>query len=178
MPTGPASVSITLSNIYTVLRTFILQYIPGSPTVIQGYPKRTAMPVGPFIAITAMLKKRLSTNIDSWQPTTSPAPAPGPQTLEERQQVTIQMDVYGATSGEWADMLTALLRDNVGCLALAPTATPLYADDPVRAPLTNAEAQYEDRWIVQAVLQYNQVVTVGQDYAVELGPVDIMTPIV
>lgn len=172
-----ATVSITLSNVYTVLRAFILAQLPGPPAVVQGFGNRAAMPLDGFVVMTAMLKKRLSTNIDTFTTTTDPAPAPGPQTVEERQQVSVQLDVYGPSSGEWADILTALLRDNVGCLALAPTCTPLYADDPIRAPLTNAEAQYEDRWIVQAVLQYNQIVTVSQDYAVALGPVNTMVPL-
>ena len=94
-------------------------------------------------------------------------------TAEQGQQVDVQIDCYGPASSEWSDILTTLLRDNVGCLALAPACQPLYADDPIRAPLTNAEIQYEDRWIVTARLQYNPVVTTAQDYATALGPVGI-----
>jgi hypothetical protein len=124
-----------------------------------------------------MTKKRLRTNVDTYSATTGAPPAPGPVTAEQGQQLDVQIDVYGPNSSEWSDILTTLLRDEVGCIALAPVCQPLYADDPIRAPLTNAELEYEDRWIVTARLQYNPVVTTAQEYAVTLGPVDIMLPI-
>jgi len=173
-----ATVSITDSQIYTVLGAFIVGVLGiSAPQVIQGYPNRTAMPSpasAGFVVMTTISKKRLRTNVDTFAGTTSPAPAPGPVTSEQAQQIDIQIDCYGPQSFEWSDILTTLLRDNIGCLALAPYCQPLYADDPVRVPLINAEMQYEDRWLVTARLQYNQVVTTGQTYAVELGPVDIV----
>ncbi len=170
-----ATVANTLTDVYTALGAFIAAQLGlAAGQVIQGYPNRTAMPVGPFVAMTGMLKKRLRTNVDNFAGTSSPAPAPGPVTAEQGQQVTVQLDCYGPQSSDWSDILSTLLRDNVGCLALAPKCQPLYADDPIRAPLTNAEAQYEDRWIVQAVIQYNPVTTTAQDYATVLGPVNII----
>jgi hypothetical protein len=150
--------------------------------VIRGYPNRTPMPptippagypVG-FVVMTEITKKRLRTNIDNFAGTSSPAPAPGPVTSEQGQQLDVQIDVYGPNSSEWSDILTTLLRDNIGCVALAPVCQPLYADDPMRAPLDNAEQQYEDRWIVTARLQYNAVTTTSQEYATSLGPVNIV----
>jgi hypothetical protein len=185
-PTPQASVTPTVSQVITALGNFIVAQLGLSAgQVIRGYPNRVAMPattppagypVG-FVVVTEMLKKRLRTNVDNYAGTSSPAPAPGPVTAEQGQQLDVQLDCYGPNSSEWSDILTTLLRDNVGCVALAPVCAPLYADDPIRAPLTNAEMQYEDRWIVTARLQYNPVTTTAQTYAVELGPVDIMTPI-
>lgn len=169
-----ATVTPTLANVYTALGNFIVAQLGlASGQVVQGYPNRDAMPLPGFVAMYAISKKRLRTNIDNYGSTTSPAPAPGPVTAEQGQQVDVQIDCYGPASSEWSDILTTLLRDNVGCLALAPACQPLYADDPIRAPLTNAEMQYEDRWIVTARLQYNPVVTTAQDYATALGPVGI-----
>lgn len=170
-----ATVSPTLTDVYKALGAFVASMLGlSSGQVVQGYPNRTAMPVGPFVLMTAMLKKRLRTNVDNYQSTTDPKPAPGPVTAEQGQQVTVQLDCYGPASSDWSDILSTLLRDNVGCLALAPKCQPLYADDPIRAPLTNAELQYEDRWIVQAVIQYNPITTTAQEYATVLGPVDII----
>ena len=171
-----ATVSITVSQIYTVLGNFIVAQLGiAASQVVQGYQNRTAMPTpasGGFVVMSAIAKKRLRTNIDTYSGTSSPAPAPGPVTSEQGQQIDVQLDCYGPLSSQWSDILTTLLRDNVGCMALAPVCQPLYADDPMRAPLTNAEAQYEDRWIVTARLQYNAVVTTSQDYATVLGPVN------
>jgi hypothetical protein len=173
-----ATITNTLTDVYTALGAFIVAQLGLATTqVIQGYPNRVAMPTpasGGFVVMSAISKKRLRTNIDNFAGTSEVAPAPGPVTAEQGQQVDIQLDVYGPTASDWADILTTLLRDNVGCLALAPTCQPLYADDPIRAPLTNAEMQYEDRWIVTARIQYNAVVTTAQEYATVLGPVALV----
>lgn len=170
-----ATVSIVLSDLYRVLGDFIVAQLGIDPTlVIQGYDNRSSMPPNAsagFVVMYVLNRHRLRTNIDNFSATEDPAPAPGPLTAEQGQQVDMQIDCYGLNAGAWADILTTLLRDNVGCLALAPTCQPLYADDPVRMPLDNSEAQYEDRWRIDARLQYNPVVTVSQDYATVLGPV-------
>ena len=167
-----ATVANTLTDVYTALGNFVAAQLGLSPgQVVQGYPNRVAMPVGPFVLMTGMLKKRLRTNVDNYAGTSDVAPAPGPVTAEQGQQIMVQLDCYGPQSSDWSDILSTLLRDNVGCEALLPVCQPLYADDPVRSPLIDSEAQYEDRWIVSAYIQYNAVTTTAQTYAVELGPV-------
>jgi hypothetical protein len=180
-PTPQATVTPTVSQVITALGNFIVAMLGlANVQVIRGYPNRTPMPptippagypVG-FVVMTEITKKRLRTNIDNFAGTSSPAPAPGPVTSEQGQQLDVQIDVYGPNSSEWSDILTTLLRDNIGCVALAPVCQPLYADDPIRAPLDNAEQQYEDRWIVTARLQYNPVTTTAQTYATVVGPVN------
>jgi hypothetical protein len=168
----PATIVNTITGVYTALGAFIVAQLGLSAgQVIQGYPNRTAMPTpasAGFVVMSAISKKRLRTNIDNFAGTSSPAPAPGPVTSEQGQQVDVQLDVYGPSASDWADILVTLLRDNVACVALAPACQPLYADDPIRAPLINAEQQYEDRWIVTARIQYNPVVTTAQTYATAL----------
>jgi hypothetical protein len=170
-----ATVVNTLSDVCAALGALVAAQLGlASGQVVQGYPNRVSMPVGPFVLMTATLKKRLRTNVDNYAGTVSAPPAPGPVTAEQGMQVDVQLDCYGPQSSDWADILTTLLRDNVGCLALAPKCQPLYADDPIRSPLIDAEAQYEDRWIVTARIQYNAVVTTAQTYATALGPVAIV----
>lgn len=180
-PTPQATVTPTVSQVITALGNFIVALFGlKNVQVVRGYPNRVPMPptvppagypVG-FVVMTEMNKKRLRTNIDNFVSTSNPAPAPGPVTSEQGQQLDVQIDVYGPNSSEWSDILTTLLRDNIGCLALAPTCQPLYADDPIRGPITDAEEQYEDRWIVTARLQYNPVTTTAQTYATVVGPVN------
>jgi hypothetical protein len=172
-----ATVAITPSQIYTVLGNAIVGWLGIAPNLVfRANPNRTAMPLPSpgFVVMGNASKKRLRTNVDYFAPTGSPAPALGPVTSEQAQDLVVQIDCWGPSSSQWADILTTLLRDNIGCLALAPYCQPLYADDPIRGVLTDAELEYEDRWIVQAHLQYNQVIGTGQDYATILGPVDVV----
>jgi hypothetical protein len=165
------TISIPQSQVYTALGNFIMSVLGlTAPFVVQNFDNRVPMPNGPFVGMSTILMKRLRTNIDS----TPAGPSPTTQTSEQGTRVDIQIDCYSPAAADWANILTTLLRDNVGCLALAPTCAPLYADDPIRAPLTNAEEQYEDRWIVTARLQYNPVVTTTQQYADAVGPVNIV----
>jgi hypothetical protein len=158
----PATIDILDADIYTDVGAFIVATL--GCAVIQGYPNRTAMPPAGagFVEITITRKMRLSTNIDTWDTTN---PSPTGTTQETHWQVTMQADCYGPASSAWATILAGLFRDEVACDALADTCQPLYADDPMRAPLTNAEEQYEDKWIVPLQLQYNPTISTAQQFA-------------
>lgn len=172
-----ATVTPDLTAIYTVMRAFIIANVGGA--AVQGVPNRVAMPQGAFVAMTAILHKRLNTNIHRYVDDVVPLPVHQME-IEQHVQLTMQLDCYGANSNEVAAILSTLLRDEYGCLALAPVAQPLYCNDPKFAPLVNGEKQYEKRWIVDAVLQYNPVVVVPMEFAdaaiVELIDVDVAYP--
>jgi hypothetical protein len=166
-----ATVTILQSALYTTLGNFIMSMLGlDAAHVVQGYPNRVAMPVGPFVNMTIISMKRLRTNVD----TIPDGGFPTEVSAEQGTQVDMQLDCYGPASGDWATILTTLLRDNVGCVALAPTCQPLYADDPIRSPLVDAEQQYEDRWILNARIQYNPATVTIRQYADTLGPVGII----
>jgi hypothetical protein len=60
-----------------------------------------------------------------------------------------------------------MLRDDYAMAQFSTSGfdvTPLYADDPKQVPFLNGEQQYETRWIVEAVLQVNPVVSVPQQF--------------
>lgn len=166
-----ATVTIPQSAVYAALGNFIVAQLGlDAAHVVQGYPNRVAMPVGPFVNMTAISMKRLRTNVD----TIPDGSFPTEVSAEQGTQIDVQIDCYGPAAGDWATILTTLLRDNVACVALAPNCQPLYADDPIRSPLVNAEEQYEDRWIVTARIQYNPATVTIQQYADTLGPVGII----
>lgn len=112
----------------------------------------------------------------------------GAKTLEQGAQVTLQLDFHSeddTSAGDMAQTVSTLLRDEFGVSQFANQVpdygvTPLYADDPKQLPFLNAEQQYEWRWVLEAMLQTNQVVSVPQQYAdsaaVELINVDATYP--
>ena len=171
-----------MSDVYTALGNFIVAQLGlATGQVIQGYPNRVAMPLASASkaaswSMSAISKKRLRTNVDNYAGTVNVAPAPGPVTAEQGMQVDIQLDCYGPFASDWSDILTTLLvRDNVEVFGPRAQVSALrHADDPIRAPLVDAELQYEDRWIIQCLIQYNAVTTTAQEYATALGPVDII----
>lgn len=93
-----------------------------------------------------------------------------------------QCDVHGPNSSMNAAAIHTAWRDDAGYQMVKAASgplemAPLYADDPHMAPFQNAEAQWEDRWIVDLHLQANIIVTLGQEFADEvvigLYPVDL-----
>jgi hypothetical protein len=158
-------VSLTLDDLYRPLKAFIVGVTGLDPSlVIQGLPNRTAMPAAEpgFISMTAVLQSRLGTNLDTWDQTD---PEADTATAELHAQVKVQLDCYGSISNSWATMLQTLLRDDVGCLALAPTCQPLYTGEPFLSPLEDSEEQYEQRWTLEAELQYDPVTSTAPQFA-------------
>lgn len=156
------TVTPTFDDVFTALRTLIQAIIGTDVEVIQGIVNRAAMPIGGFVVMTMLYSERLATNIDSWDYT---ALAPTIINATMSTKLSIQIDAYGPNSSDWAAMLATLLRDDYACIALAPTCQPLYVDDPRMMPLLDSEQQYEQRWMIGAMIQYNPTVSPLQDYA-------------
>lgn len=155
----------TAQDVFLVLQPFIADSLGISPSlVIQGLPNRTAMPLPQpgFVVMQAVGKRRLRTNVDTWD---TSDPDPSTVQLEQAIRLRVQIDCYGSSSSNWSDILSTILRDEVGCVALAPTCQPLFCSDPFIAPLVDSEDQYEERWTFEAMIQYNPVVSTPMQFA-------------
>jgi hypothetical protein len=152
-------------DVYVAVQAFVMSVTGlGMPLVIQGLPNRSAMPPAApgFVTMQLERAKRLRTNQVTWDPL---AIAPTSLDVEQGTELRLQLDLYGAASGDWGVMLQTLLRDETGCIALAPACQPLYASDAQLAPLEDDELQYEQRWTIEAILQYNPVTSVPMQFA-------------
>lgn len=161
-------------DVFAPLRAFIRAFIvPAGTEVVQGLDNGVPMPLGGYVLMTLVLQTALSTNRHTYDGVDE-------QTVETSVQLDVQLDFYGPSAASWAVQAVQLLRDEIGCTALKPNASPFYCSDPMQAALTTAEQNYLDRWIATLSLQYNPVTTVPQDYAdsasVELVEVDSRFP--
>lgn len=160
------TVTPTLDDLYAALGAFIGTIVPAGVIVIQTPENRAAMPAASpgFVGMTAMLQDRIMTNLDLWNPNDV---NPSAISIQQSVRITMQLDCYGAASGDWATILSTVLRDEYGCTALAPFLSPLYTEAPRFAPLVDGEQQYERRWIVPAIMQYNPVTSTPMQFADE-----------
>lgn len=97
--------------------------------------------------------------------------AAGVRAVMQPVEVTVQIDIHGPSSADNAQIITTLLRDEYAFDQFAASGfdvSPLYANDPRQMPFSNGEQQIENRWVVDAVLQCNPVLTVPQQFADEL----------
>lgn len=155
-----AVITPTQDDIFVLVRAFVLSLIECE--VVQGLGNRVPTPLGGYIALTATRITRLSTNVTTYDHATN-------RQVKMPTQYAIQIDCYGPLSSDWATTIAAMWRDPYGCDQLAPNAQPLYCDDPSQIGLVDGEDEYEQRWMISAILQFNPVVTVSQEYADNLN---------
>lgn len=106
-------------------------------------------------------------------------------------QLDVQLDVHGPNSHDNTMIITTLFRDEYAVDQFATSGSaplgfpspkipgttpwqlnvsgytaiaPIDADDPKQVPFQNAEQQWENRWVITARLQVNQIVTIGQQF--------------
>lgn len=95
--------------------------------------------------------------------------AAGIESLQQDQDVQIQVDVHGNNSISNASLISTVFRDARGIEMFAGTEmTPLFADDPRQVPFQNAEQQWEIRLVVTLHLQVNFKLELPQQFADEL----------
>jgi hypothetical protein len=167
-----ATVSIAQSDLQTILRSFILSLIDCE--VVAGLDNGVPMPVNPFVAVTPLYFNRLATNEPTY---TDPGIGQGTSGVKQSISYTWQIDCYGPQSSDWAAILTTMFRDSYGVDFMAPIAAPLYADDPKQMPVVDGEENFEQRWLITAVLQYNPVVTIPVQYfnVINITSIDVDT---
>lgn len=98
--------------------------------------------------------------------------AAGLQTIMQEAEATIQLDFHASdgSAGDLAQTVTTLMRDPFATSQFASQTpnygiSPLHADDARQMPFVNDQQQVEWRWIVEAMLQSDQVLSVPQQYA-------------
>ncbi len=145
--------------IYTGVRAFVLSLIQGVE-VVQGLGNNVPMPADAFIALTAVAQARLRTNVSTYDTIGNT------RTVEQGTSYSIQVDCYGPMSSDQATTICAMWRDEYAFDMLKQYGcTPLYTSDPTQAALVNGEENYEQRWTLTAVLQFNPSITVPQQFA-------------
>ncbi len=154
----------TQDVLFTAMRAFILSLISGVE-VVQGLGNGVPMPEGAFICMTPGPQKRLSTNESTYNRVA------GTRGVKQAVQYSMQIDCYGPDASDYATTLTTMFRDPYACGLMASYGCqPLYAEDPTQSALINGEENYEQRYMFNAVLQFNPVVTVSQEFAEHLDP--------
>lgn len=171
-----------LQSVYIPIAAFIVAVTGLDPlAVVQGLPNRASMPAPGFISFQMINRRSMRTPVDIFDETTDP---PTTAAIQQDVELTLQIDCYGPSGCDWANMLSATLRDEYGCTALEKLAAaqsppfelqPLHADEARMIPLVNGEEQYEERWSLDARFQFNPVTTIPQQYAdvVELTMINV-----
>lgn len=104
--------------------------------------------------------------------------AAGTQSFLQPTKVTMQLDVHGPASGDNAQTISTMMRDDFAVSffqSVNPNVAPLYADDPRQMPFVNEEQQVEDRYVIEAAMQANQTIVAPQQFAdvLDVGLIEV-----
>lgn len=134
---------------------------------------------GPGVAVGTVITKLLTGEggngtyqVSNSQTISSQTLSSGGKTIQINSKLTVQLDFHSVdtSASDMANTVAAALRDDFGTIFFSGLAAPqnsvapLYADDPKYMPFINDQQQYEWRWVLEAVLQANQVITAPQQY--------------
>lgn len=146
---------------------FLTSIVPSGTPVIQGPVNRVAQPKEAHVMFTYLFERRSRTNVTDYE---DGAPE-GLKIVEQGTEVHYQFDFYAASDSDtqvvasWAATASTLWRDEYGCDQLAPVAAPLFIDEARGMPFPLGELQYVARFVSTAILQYNPLTSVGQQFA-------------
>lgn len=106
--------------------------------------------------------------------------ASGAMAVTQPTEVWMQLDVHSADLANGSDMaqsIATMLRDQFAVDFFAgvnPAISPLYAEEPRQLPFESGESQYESRWVVEVVLQADQVYSgIPQQFAAALSVITV-----
>lgn len=154
------TVDLTEADVTTVLRSFILSVLPSTMSVRLGQQNRVAPPVGPFVTMTIVGRRRLGTN--SWVYTKTA------RVVRDPTEITVQVGCFGDGAGDNIQRIVALFRDFYATdffTASGFDVAPLYAGEPRQMAFISGEKQYENQWSADLKLQANFMLTVPQAFA-------------
>lgn len=151
------AVDRTVDDVIDALADFLAPFCPGAQ-IVQAQGNRVPMPASPCVVLTPLLGVALRT------PTQSYDGLANSFTAGQGDSLKVQMDFYGAAAGEWAKAVVMMFRTPYAVEHFPAGIKPLYCGDAIQAPLVTGEQQYEQRWTVDATLQFNASVTVPQDF--------------
>ncbi|MCU5775122.1 hypothetical protein N5923_23310 [Erwiniaceae bacterium BAC15a-03b] len=160
-----ASVSIIQDDLTAALRGFLLSIVD-TDEVVLGQQNGVSMPAADnFIVMTPLGQIGLSTNRVQYDD--NGIAGEGKQLTQRSTQWPCQIDCYGEKASAYASIIGTLIRSDHACewfKEYGPVLTPLYCSDPRQTAMINGEQQYEDRWTLDFIGQFNPVVTTPRDF--------------
>lgn len=157
-----ATISITQDDLTTALRGFLLSLVDAE--VFLSQENNSPMPIGDFVTMTPMFITGLSTNRVSYN---DPGIGQGSEQTQRSNQWRCQLDFYGNSAQDMAAIVGTMIRSEYASEWFRQNnmpVTPLYAGEPHQTTMINAEQQYENRWTLDFIAQFNAVIATPLDF--------------
>ncbi|MFT8419753.1 MAG: hypothetical protein ABF636_13135 [Acetobacter sp.] len=156
----------TDTQVYGAVRNWLVSHLPACVQVVQGQQNRVAPPPAPFVTITLVERTRLATN--GWYYTATT------REVSEPVRLGLQLGIFGAGAGGYAQTIAALWRDPLAGAFFAGgpfQLAPLDVAAPTQSGFRDAEHQYEENWTVTLHMQVTFCLSIAQDFATTLSAI-------
>jgi hypothetical protein len=150
--------SISIDAVIDALAAFMQPFMLGGE-ITRGQVNRVPLADVPSAMLTEMRQVDIDTPYLNFDGTTDSA------TISGGKRIDVQIDLFGTHAAEICATLKLAFRSPYAFNVMPPNIKPLYIDDGINSQLVTGENQYETRWTLTAVMQYNPTVTVPQQFA-------------
>lgn len=155
------TVSIVIDEVIDALKSYISLFTPGVE-IIRAQINRVTYPKNDFVLLTDMGQIEIET------PTLNFIPDEGSIKILNPTKIAIKCDFFGENSGNYIRAFLSGFRSYYSYDKFPENIKLLYFEEAFQRPLITDQNQYSDKWSVIVYLQYNPVVEVPQDSAIEL----------
>ena len=157
--------SIQQAQVSGILRAFLLNILPTGVEVTIAQINRVPEPTADnFVLLTLLNRTRLGYNATAWDQSVDGDPSV--INIAEPVSIGMQLDFHGADSTDNAQVFATLFRSAYACDFMAGTGvSPDYCTDGQQMPFLNGEDQWEDRWVLNAVMDCVIAINAPQQFA-------------
>lgn len=173
-----AALGIPEDQVFDAVWQTVTQFFAPAPAVLppifKGFQNMTATPAGvSYIVISPGIRVGQDQGRRDYDSVN------GLQIIGQHRTYYYQVDCFGANGPIWADMLSAAWKSpwvaDYATLNALPF-TPLYADEVQQLNIVNSEDQYEQRFMTKLYVQFDQAVSLPQDFFSGAGVITIHPP--
>jgi hypothetical protein len=138
-----------------------------APLIFKGFQNNTPTPLGSYVVIQEGVAERQDQGRQIYDPIN------GLMHVKRGTMYSFQVDCYGPSGSDWANIIAIAWRSPWACDQFAGTEMrPLYADEPQQLNIVNGELEYESRFMCKLYLQATQSIALPQQFFT--GPVPLI----
>lgn len=135
-------------DIYKEVRAFLLGLFSCAPeTVIKGFQNGSPLPQNAIVMM-ILFERAFDVSANYYDINSDLT------TVQQSVEITMQLDFYGNEAATRARQVANLWKNQYTADAFT-VCQPLYCHDPQQIAFINEQSQYEPRWLLELMLQYN-----------------------
>ncbi|WP_432784680.1 hypothetical protein AAEX37_01957 [Oligella sp. MSHR50489EDL] len=155
---------ITHRDLYIDIRRYLIKTLGISAEdekqVIQAYQNSNPLPAD-AVVMTILFERPIDSTFVNYKKANEQKAI-----VQQAREATVQLDFYGSLAQTRSQKIALLWKTSYSLRELKKCA-PLYTKEPRRIPIVNEQNNYEDRWSLDCLLQYDPEVEHEQDYITE-----------